>query len=254
MITLVIRNNTKSTQKLSKVIRILAIVLAAACCGSAWCADKIKVEKPDFEKIKAATTNEDSKYYYPKLLKAFMSNDTIMNNEDFKYFYYGALFQEDYDPYRSQVDEEELKRLEPLYNKAQHTRAERDDILKYAQRALADNPLDIIQLKNLIFVYEQNKKVNLAKIWKNKLNHILRVIASSGTGTEADNAWTVVYPRQEFDFLNLSGLTVLSREFAPPYYEKVSVNPKREKDPKEYYFNLQPVLEQYYHKHPSEAE
>lgn len=213
---------------------------------------KVEVHKPDLEKIKAETTNPHSKWHYPKLLKKFMSNDTIMDNADFEYFYYGTLFQEDYDPYRTPYDQAELEKVTPLYYQASHTRSELDQMQMYAQKALADNPLDLVQLKNLIFVYEKKQKVNLAKIWKNKLNHLLLTIAESGTGVDTDNAWFIVYPKHEFEFLNLNGIMVEGSEFQAPYYEKFNVKAKSDKDPSVYFFNLQPVLEQYYQKHPSE--
>lgn len=217
-------------------------------------AEKPVVQRPDLEKIKQATTDENSKFFYPKLLEAFMKNDTVMTNEDFQYFYYGTLFQEDYDPYRPAYDEAKLKEIEPLYYQSTHTRQQRDDMQRYAYAAIQDNPLDLQQLKNLIFVYEQNKKVNLAKIWKNKLNHLLLTIASSGTGHDPENAWIVVFPRHEFDFLNISGIKVESTQFEEPYYEVVKVAKKKDDSPDTYYFNLQPILEQYYLKHPTEAD
>lgn len=81
---------------------------------------------------------------------------------------------------------------------------------------------------------------------------LLRTIASSGTGADTDNAWVVVYPRHEYDFLNLSGIAVNSQDFVPPYYEHVTVQKKNEKDADGYYFNIGALLEQYYLKHPSE--
>ncbi len=226
---------------------IMSIFAVAACC-----AKKLDIHKPDLDKIKAETLNPQSKRHYAKLLNKFMSNDTIMTNEDFEYFYYGTLFQEDYDPYRAPYDQAELDRLTPLYYQAKHSRAEIEQIESYAKKALADNPLDLVQLKNLVFVYETKQKVNLAKIWKNKLNHLLLTIAQSGTGVDTDNAWTVVYPKHEFDFLNISGIVVEGSEFQAPYFEKFNVKTKTDKEQSEYYFNLQPVLEQYYKKHPSE--
>ena len=230
------------------VISLLISFFAVA----ANAANKLDIHKPDLEKIKKETLDPRSKHTYAKLLNKFMSNDTIMTTEDFEYFYYGTLFQEDYDPYRPAYDQAELERVSPLYYKTSHSRAELEQMETYAKKALEDNPLDLVQLKNLIFVYEKKQKVNLAKIWKNKLNHLLLAIAQSGTGADPDNAWTVVYPKHEFEFLNISGLVVEGSEFQAPYYEKINIKTKSEKDPSAYYFNLQPVLEQYYKKHPSE--
>ncbi len=234
--------------KIHTLLAILVLLMPAAALAQA----KPKVEPLDLQRVKAITTHPDSAAYYPKLLRMFMSNDTLMTNDDYRNFYYGALFQEDFDPYRPTYDEEEYARLEPLYYKASHTRTELDAMQRYAELALRNNPLDLVQLKNLVYVYEKRQKLNLAKIWKHKLNHLLLAIAQSGSGTSAENAWTVVYPRHEYDFLNLSGIAAQAQEFVPPYYERISVQKKTDKDPDSYFFNIRELLEQYYLKHPSE--
>lgn len=235
-----------------KKILITAALLLSGIISSFGAIDRPKAEPVDLDKIRTETIDPDSRFYYPKLLKMYMSNDTVMTPEDYRYFYYGALYQEDFDPYRPTLNEEEYKRLEPLYYKNDHTRAEKDAMQNYALVSLRNNPLDLVQLKNLVYVYEKKQKVNLAKIWKHKLNMLLRTIASSGTGADTDNAWVVVYPRHEYDFLNLSGIAVHSQDFVPPYYEHVIVQKKNDKDADGYYFNIGALLEQYYLKHPSE--
>ncbi len=237
---------------MKKILIILTLIVATCCAAQARRAVKTTLGKPDLAAIQAASTDENSKYYYPKLLQLFMANDTVMNDVDFQYFYYGTLFQEDYDPYRQQGNPETLATLAPLFNKKQWSRAERRQILDFAMETLADNPVNLRQLTNRIFVYEQNGKNDLARIWQNKLNHLLLVIASSGTGADADNAWIVVYPQDEYDFLNLSGITVKEAKFREPYYDYMVVNPKTPTSPEGYYFNIQEILHQYYLKHPSE--
>ncbi len=233
------------------IIAIIALLAPIMTCH-VHAAVKTSLGKPDLEEIRKASTDENSKYYYPKLLKEFMANDTTMTDLDFQYFYYGTLFQEDYDPYRPQADPDELARLAPLFNKKQWSRAERKQILDFALAALADNPVNLRQLTNRIFVYEQNGKYDLARIWQYKLNHLLLVIASSGNGTDPENAWTVVYPQDEYDFLNLSGITAREAQFKEPYYDYIIVNPRTSTSPAGYYFNISELLRQYYIKHPSE--
>lgn len=232
------------------------LILAITCIFVATGAFSAKMtsvlSRPDLEAIHAAVVDENSKFYYPKLLKEFMANDTTMTAEDFQYFYYGTLFQEDYDPYRPAPSPQTQAMLAPLLNKTHWSRAERKMILDYAMEALADNPVNLRQLTNRIFVYEQNGKHDLAKIWQYKLNHLLLVIAASGNGTDPENAWVVVYPQDEYDFLNLSGITVKEARFEAPYYDYVVVNPRTSASPTGYYFNIGELLHQYYIKHPSE--
>lgn len=213
----------------------------------------MRAQGVDLDDIKARSTDPASAYYYPTLLKRFMSNDTSMTADDYRYFYYGTLFSEDFNPYRPNPYEKEIQALSNVYLKREHlTRSEKKEVERIARLSLANNPLDLRQMMYMTYVYESNRKYNLAKIWRNKLSNILLTISRSGTGVDPGHARVVVYPRHEFDFYNLSGkpVPVEKQEFVAPYYEKVTV--KQGGKPADYYFNLKPLLDQYYLKHPEE--
>lgn len=233
---------------MKKIITIFAI---AICCIVAMSAQRTSKSHPDFESIKNASVDPTSRYYYPKLLKSFLSNDTLMTADDYKYFYYGTMFQEDYNPYRADPFEGELSRIAPLYSKTEHlSRSELNAIMEFARKSLANNPLDLRQLNYLVYCYEKASKVNLAKIWRNKFNNLLMTIANSGEGTTPENALVVVYPSHEFDFFNIPGGTVEKTEYMEPYYEKVTVRNRKGDKTSTYYFDLHHLLEQFYLKHP----
>lgn len=235
------------------MVRRLLIIMSVLVCGIITGVAQLKPAHPDMDAIREASTDPNSKYYYPRLLEMFMSNDTVMTADDYRYFYYGSMFQEDYNPYRESPYENQIKQMEKLYLKQEHlTRAERQSIEELAKKCLEDNPLDLRQLMYRVYVYEQNKKYNLAKIWKHKLDRILLTIAASGSGTTPEDAWVVAYPSHEFEFFNLSGGSVTGREFQPPYYDKLTVRNKKGDKVAEHYFNLHTLLEQYYLKHPEE--
>ncbi len=208
---------------------------------------------PDLELIAERTTDPTSEFYYPTLLRSFQANDTTMTPEQFQYLYYGTLFQEDYDPYRESPNPQLLQELIPIYAKERRTRADRAKMADYATAVLASNPVDLRQLTNRIYVYEKNGKYDLAKIWQFKLNHLLLVIAASGTGLTPETAWIVVYPQHEYDFLNLSGRTARSQRFEPPYYDYIMISKRTNSDPDGFYFNISELLHQYFIKHPSET-
>lgn len=241
--------------KLFSFFASLLIILTVAAkpanpTGQASPSDAIH---PDFDKIKAETLNPDSRYYYPKLLKSFLSDDTTMTADDYHYFYYGTMFQEDYNPYRPNPFQAELKATEPLYYKhGSLSRSEKNQILALADKSLKNNPMNLTQLMYKVYVYEQNGKYNHALIWKHKLDHLLLTIARSGTGLDKEHAWVIVYPTHEFDYFNISGISVVGQEFEQPYYERVTVSAPNSDKPRDYYFDLHHLLEQYYLKHPSE--
>lgn len=231
---------------------LLALVIAVS--ANAKSNARAELGPPDMSKIAAESVDPNSKFYYPKLLKSFMANDTVMTTQDFQYFYYGTFFQEDYDPYREAPNPALLQELIPIYAKEKRTRADRGKMLDYALQVLDDNPVDLRQLTNKIYVYEQNGKYDLAKIWQYKLNHLLLVIAASGTGSDPDNAYIVVYPQHEYDFLNLSGITASSQRFEAPYFDVIEVKRNDSQPSTDYYFNINEMLNQYFAKHPSELK
>ena len=235
-----------------RILSALIIILASALCASAKSNARTELGPPDIDKIARESIDPESKYYYPTLLKSFMANDTVMTPQDYQYFYYGTMFQEDYDPYREAPNQALLHELLPIYAKTKRTRADRGKMLDYALQVLDDNPVDLRQLTNRIYVYEQNGKYDLAKIWQHKLNHLLLVIAASGTGSDPDNAYTVVYPQHEYDFLNLSGMIATSQRFEPPYFDYIEVKKDDSHPASGFYFNINEMLNQYFEKHPSE--
>lgn len=234
------------------IFYILVGLLAMPFTVAAKSTARAALGRPDMEAIAKASVDENSQFYYPRLLEMFMQNDTVMTPEDFQYFYYGTFFQEDYDPYREAPNPALLQELLPVYAKQKRSRADLEKMSAYAEQVLSDNPIDLRQLTNKIYVYEQKRSYNLAKIWQYKLNHLLLVIAASGTGLDPENAFVVVYPQHEYDFLNISKLTASSQRFEPPYYDYISITSDKSNAPEGYYFDIGELLNQYFIKHPQE--
>ena len=238
--------------------KILALFISVLVFASAASAAKVtarqQLGRPDLAAIARESVDESSKFFYPTLYNNFMKNDTTMTPEEFQYFYYGTMFQEDYDPYREAPNPALLQELLPIYAKEKRTRNDREKMLAYAEQVIEDNPVDLRQLTNRIYVYEQNRKYDLARIWQYKLNHLLLVIAASGTGVDSENAFIVVYPQHEYDFLNLSGMTASSQRFEPPHYDFITVNRTDTRKPEGYFFDISELLNQYFIKHPSELK
>ena len=217
---------------------------------------KITVEKPNLEQIRSATLDPKSPFYFPKLMVKYNRNDTTMTNEEFRYFYLGYMFQEDYDPYRtspySGVTDE-------LRMKATHSKEEIDTIRKYAELTLRDNPFDLRQMSFLVHVLKEKRKDMSAKIWEYRLEHLLGAIKSTGTGEDIENAWYVIYPMHEYDMVRLMGYEAVDADFLEPGFDYLTVRPdaeteKRLKDKvaKGFYFNVEVPQGQYEMKHPED--
>lgn len=229
-----------------------ALILTAAACLTAAAQrgilPQLKREKPDMEQIKRETHDASSPYYYPRLMEEYERNDTLMKLDKFRRLYLGYMFQEDYTPYRSAGH--------PLkYNPTgKATREDCDNIIRYAESALADNPFDLRQMMLMINALREKGKTNLAKIWQYKLNYLLMAIVSTGTGEDEENAWFVIDPQHEYVLLNMMNYYVDDNVFYDPYYEYITVTDASGRKLGGFYFNIRHMLEEYYRKHPDETE
>lgn len=236
-------------RRLTAIFTILICVLAIVKAATPSSSDKerMKPVRPDMDKISAEVSDPRSKYYYPKLMAKYEANETIMGLEDYRHLYLGYVFQEDYNPYRHS---EFAQQVEEQYYKTDHTRAECDTIIKYAELSLADNPFDLRQINFLIYALREKQKNNLANIWQYRLNHLLEAIVSTGTGIDKDNAWYVINPQHEYMIINLLGHIARKQSFEEPYYDYITVEKKKDNDPEGYYFNIRHILEEYLRKFP----
>lgn len=229
---------------MKKLILTLLPALALALCS-------FEPVKPDMERIRQEVGDSTSVFYYPSLMERYEKNETIMTLEDYRHLYLGAIFEEDFNPYRRG---QYSSLVEELYYKSRHSKAECDRIIKYAELALKDNPFDLQQIDYLIYALREKRKNNLANIWQYRLNHIMEAIVSTGTGADKDNAWYVISPQHEYFLLNRLGRVATDYAFESPGFDRITVTPKGARDPNEYYFNTEHFLREYRMKYPFDDE
>lgn len=234
------------------IITISVVATAAVSCGARTLFPKIKPDPPDIEVIKKEINDRTSAYYYPRLLEQFARNDTVMKLDKYRRLYLGYMLQEDYDPYRAPYPVP--SRVIALYGKENPTRAECDSIIKYAALSLENDPFDMVQIDAMIDALNDKGNTNLARIWEYKLRYLLMAIVSTGTGLDEESAWFVSSPQHEYILLNNMGYKVDNHIFYEPYYEYITVEDLSGRDAGGYYFNLEPMLHEYYRKHPEETD
>ena len=193
-------------KKLLAVIMLFAGVLAwaGAVPEKAQKGGKFRPIDVNMDSIRIAVQNPYSNYYYKKLWRKYQSNDTNMSLKEYRHLYLGYVFSEDYNPYRVS---EFSKKIEPLYFKKQHTQAECDTVMKYAELSLADDPFDLKQMEFYIYVLKERKKYTRAAIWKSRLNNMVKAIMSTGNGTK-EKPWVVISPVHEYVIANGFGYQV----------------------------------------------
>ena len=185
---------------------IFIIILAMAGTLSAVSHNilpQLKRETPDMEQIRREINDRSGQYYYPRLMKEYLRNDTLMKIDKYRRLYLGYMLQEDYDPYRPSPVKKDLS---SLYNsKQQLTREQCDTVVKYAKLSLDNNPFDLRSMALLIQALRDKGDINAAKVWQYKLNYILMAIVSTGTGSDDVAAWRVEEPPHVYVLLNTRG-------------------------------------------------
>lgn len=200
---------------------------------------KFEVKTVDFDQIHANIQDPHSPYFYPKVMKSFTSNDTLLDFEGYRHLYYGYTFQEDYNPFR---ESEFANVIEDLYYQKEFTRAECDSIEKYAQKSLNDNIFDLRQMKFCIFALREKGKIARAAIMQYRLNHLVAAILSSGNGTK-ESPWVVISPAHEYDLLNILGYVATSHQELDNNIDYISVSKKGDKSPEGFYFDAARIFQ-----------
>lgn len=221
------------------IFHVLSLVLVMCVCMSAGNQKKLVIAKVDFEKIKKETQDPHSRYYYPRLMKSFLSNDTVMSIDAYRHLYYGYVFQEDYNPFR---ESEFGTVVEQLYYKRDLTRAECDTIEKYAELSLADNLFDFDQMKFYIHVLRQKKKYARANVRQFRLDRLVATIMSSGKGTKED-PWVVITPGHEYNMVNFMGYVATNHQELGNGIDYITVEKKKGKSIEGFYFDVSAMME-----------
>lgn len=234
-----------------------AILLTAASATLSARPKPLPVEKPNLAAIQDSVLDPTSRFYFPRLQQRFEANDTVMTPREYRYFYLGYMFQEDYDPYRMSQFNDSTEAL--LKRGGNFTTREAETIIHYTEKALRDNPLDLRQMSFLIHFLRQKGKTIRAKIWEYRLANLLGAIMSTGTGLDSDNAWYVVYPMHEYDVMQYLNYQVTDAKYpVEGVIDQLMVKPLKDarringSTPSSFYFNVKIPQEQYMLKHPGE--
>lgn len=235
--------------KRSRHIIVLAIAIMVTAMGWAQAQkevpernqpSKFAIKKVDFDHVKEVISNPKNAYYYPKLMKAyFATNDTSLSIEAWRNFYYGYTFQEDYNPFRESIYSE---KVEELYYKQPHSRAECDTIEHYAELSLRDNMFDMNQMNFFIYVLKEKKKHNRASMWQFRLDRLIAAIMSSGKGTK-EEPWVVISPEHEYNIINFLGFVAIDHETLDGGIDYIKVQPVAGKSAEGFYFDISRMMQ-----------
>lgn len=144
----------------------------------------------DNDEILREIINSESPNYYPVLFTRYMAGDTTLTLSDYRYLYYGYVWQTTYKPF--ETPEATTKILMILEKQKDFTQSDFENIVKYANDVMISEPFNPSNINFLTFAYASlGDKVN-EKINSIRMNMIFKTIQSSGTGLKEHSAWHII--------------------------------------------------------------
>lgn len=200
-------------------------------------------QAPDYQAIADSIANPSSPYYYPVLLGRYERGDTTLTIEDYRYLYYGHPEQEAYKPLLGSSLSDSLAMA--FGTRVAPTRQTFDKAIRYAKALLAKQPFNLRDLNVLAYAYAQLGDTVAAAQQMRKMDRIMAVITTSGTGLSEESPWYVTYYTHAQDVLNVERIEVrdpmvISRavQFYPLVDEQRTAEGKRVRG---YYFDVSPI-------------
>jgi len=168
--------------KFTLLIFVLALYLNTFSQNAFEAVDRSAVEK--------AITDSTAATYYPKLLERFKSDDSTLTNEEFRFLYYGFVFQKEYSGYP------ELKQRE--INEALKKK-NYDLAVRLCDSVLAKYPINLFGNFNKgLALFMSNKEDPLFKKYRNRYDRIMNAIISTGNGLKCETAFKTIFVNDEY--------------------------------------------------------
>lgn len=162
------------------------------------------VSNVNFDEIKVSVSDSASMYYYPNLESRLRLLDTTLSIQEFRYLYYGNVFQEYYHPYGST----EAKRLF-LEN---YSRKSFEEVEELGLKVLEENPVDLEVILKMLFLYAQHENIEKATVFSKIYVSFLEVIYGSGDGMACETAFVVISVDDEYRIAGDLGLNPIKQE------------------------------------------
>ena len=165
--------------------------------------DEESFQVPDYSSIKDMTTDLNSAFYYPKLLKRYKDNDTTISPREYRMLYYGFCMQKEYTAFPGfTIEDDELR---ATFSKDVLEQADLQAIVTSSKKYLDKFPFDLKKL-NLVYVASRELGDSLTtEIYLDKVRNISMAILSSGNGLSKETAFHVISLPDEFAMVKMLG-------------------------------------------------
>ena len=159
-----------------------------------------KFEKPDYDQIEKETKDETSEFYYPNLMARFVECDTTLTKDEFRYLYYGYVFQDTYQPYAVSVYDDQLSKY---FKSSSINPEEYDTVLDLCTKSMEENPFNLRALNFLSYTYHLKGDEEMAKKTSRKFVNVIITIMYSGNGRTCETAFHVIAVPHEYELMKM---------------------------------------------------
>lgn len=155
---------------------------------------------PEYDLIQKEIQDSTSLFYYPKLMARLKASDTTLSPIEYRFLYYGYIYQPNYQPYWNSPEEEELIKY---YRSPKIKAKDYAEIIRLISKSIDAFPFDLRQMNFLTYVLHlKGDSVESVKISK-KFSGIVDAILSTGDGLTCETSFHVINVSHEYVLLNL---------------------------------------------------
>lgn len=202
---------------------------------------------PDYDQIKKATQDKNNGRYYAKLAERFAKADTTLEIEDLQVFYYGNIYQDNYDPFGNDAALAVIRSImngeEPI------PQSQLEKVVAIADKAIETTPAEpmlyFYKFGALATLTEQygGDTVEMAKA-RMQFQMLFFTIASTGNGLSPEAAMHVLTVSHEYMMMNLYGFQPLGQalDFIDGHSYDVFTIDSNQYDVDALYFNIDQIF------------
>ncbi len=165
--------------------------------------ENIQIDGIPIKLIKEMSLDKGSVYFFDKLIKRYLVNDTTLKQIDYFMLYYGYAYQPQYNPYKHKPLEDSLPKLTE--------KKEGRNAIKIANQILSENPFSLIANVEKAYTAHALGKPAYALVNMYRYYKIAETIQKSGTGESYENPLVVISPNDATAFITRYQLTVISK-------------------------------------------
>ena len=162
--------------------------------------NSVEYNTPDYIGIKDLISDQYTESYYPKLMERMKQCDTTLTIEEYKFLYYGYIFQPEFSIFHMPSSQE--SELEKYYKRISIRKKSYDNIITLINQILENDPFYIRGINYLGYVLHLKGEEEESVKRSLQLVNLVNVILSSGNGESPETGYHVINVEHEYVIMN----------------------------------------------------